>query len=47
MLSDLLDARLTIGFELLRAHGTHFCFEIFERVADNAFAACNGNIAAR
>jgi hypothetical protein len=46
MKSDLLDAGLTVGFELLRPHGTHFCFEVFERVAENAFAACDGNVAA-
>ena len=47
MQADLLDTRLPVGFELLRTDGTHFCFEVLERVADNAFAARNGNIAAR
>ena len=45
MRADLLDSRLTVGFQLPRAHGAHFCFKLVERVADNAFAACNGNVA--
>jgi hypothetical protein len=47
MEADLLDARLAVGFKFLRPNGTHFCLELIERVADNAFAACHGNIAAR
>lgn len=48
MKADLFDMRLTAGFELLlRPDGARFCFEILERVADDALAACNGNITAR
>ena len=47
MEADLLNARLAVGLEFLRPYGTHFCLELIERVADNAFAACHGNIAAR
>ena len=47
MEADLLDARLAVGFKFLCPCGTHFCLELIERVADNAFAACDGNIAAR
>jgi hypothetical protein len=47
MEADLLDARLAVGFKFLCPYGTHFCFEVLERVADDSFAACDGNIAAR
>ena len=47
MEANLLDTRLTVGFEFLRPYGTHFRLEVFERVADDSFAAGDGNIAAR
>jgi ATP synthase A chain len=40
-----LPARL-VGLEFLRPYRAHFCFEVIERVADDSFAACDGNIAA-
>lgn len=45
--ANLLDTRLSVGFNLLRTDRAHFCFEIFKRVAENSFAACDGNIVPR
>ncbi len=45
MEADLLDARLAVGFDLLRTEGTDFGFDVFERGPKHAFTACNGNLA--
>jgi hypothetical protein len=45
MKSDLLDTRFAISFDLLLARRADLCLQVFERGAEDCFAAGNGNIA--